>query len=163
MGCDIHLFIEYRGKDSEYWWNFGGKFNLSRDYYMFARLAGVRAYGEEIKPIADRRGLPQNIGWKTKDENRYFIINDDEERDDSRQVKRTDAERWVRDGLSQYEEEHWVTDPDWHSHSWLTSNEFEKCVNSFDDVNAEYKAILASLRCFEQEGYETRVVFWFDN
>lgn len=163
MGCDIHLFIEYKRKDGNNWTNFGEKFRLDRDYRMFAMLAGVRAYGDEIKPISESRGLPDNIAWKTRDNNRFYILGEDEEVDGDRQVTRSKADSWVKSGASQYEDKNHVTHPDWHSHSWLTNSEYETCVNSFEDVDTDYKAVLAASKCLEDHGYDVRIVFWFDN
>lgn len=164
MGCDIHLFVEYKRQDFESanWWSFGEQFRLDRDYRMFAKMANVRNYWvDQITPISKPRGLPEDIGWRAKDENRLYIV--DREEAGEHEATRVNAERWVKNGYSQYDGDSWVTHPDWHSHSWLTSDEFEECVNSLENVSVEYKAVLSVLRCFESDGQITRVVFWFDN
>lgn len=161
MGCDIHLFIEYKTPNYDSWMGFGEQFRLDRDYSMFCRMAGVRQYGDEIKPITEPRGIPTDLGWKANDENRLFIVDRDEAGES--EATRDQAERWVKSGCSKMDGENYVTHPDWHSHSWLTSDEYETCVNTFSDISVEYKAVLAALRCFEAAGHQTRVVFWFDN
>jgi hypothetical protein len=163
MGCDIHLYIEHKHKDSEIgWWrSFGGEHRLDRDYGMFARMANVRNYGNGITPIFKPRGLPSDISWEAKDGNRILIIDSDEAGE--KEVTREQAERWVNSGSSKLDGGFHVTNPDWHSHSWLTSQEFEQCIDSFDSASTDYKAVLAVMRSFESEGEVTRLVFWFDN
>lgn len=69
MGCDIHIEIEYRNKagvwqpvyiEPQARWLIE-----QRDYRAFARLAGVRNYGN-VTPIAAGRGLPGDIHPTTK-------------------------------------------------------------------------------------------------
>jgi len=68
MGCDIHAMIE---RKSEYsWWINSGDPGLSRDYELFAVLAGVRN-DNDIKPISEPRGLPERVtdvfeSWSSK-------------------------------------------------------------------------------------------------
>ena len=160
MGCDIHLYIEHKDPEWSGWFSFGGQYILDRDYRMFTRMAGVR--GIKTDAVAEPRGLPADTSYQVKDDNRLYI-SDERIEDDIRQTTREQAERWVRQGSSQYDGTDYVTDPDWHSHSWLTAAEFEQCINSFREVSNEYKAVLAVLKCFESHGEQTRVVFWFDN
>lgn len=162
MGCDIHLFIEYKqdGQSLLGWWAFGGEHRLDRDYRLFARMAGVRNYWDAV-PISNPRDLPDDASWQVKDKNRLLIV--DNEEAGEREATREQAERWVKSGSSKYDGDRYVTHPDWHSHSWLSADEFEACLNSFESVSAEYKAVLAALRCFESDVQVTRVVFWFDN
>jgi hypothetical protein len=113
------------------------------------------------------------------------------------------AEGWVKSGSSTFINNNegkptWVTQPDWHSHSWLTTSEFENVLNKYLELESgwykerveehnkmvereniqpdswayappsindepEYQVVLASLKRFEELGYDARVVFWFDN
>lgn len=72
------------------------------------------------------------------------------------------AEQWVRDGRAQYREQHWVTHPDWHTHSWLTAAEYREALRRCQ-VWCEYKVLGTILDSFEEQGFDARVVFWFDN
>ena len=51
MGCDIHLYIEYKSKKTEFdgydygWQSFGGRINHGRNYAMFSLMANDRKYG----------------------------------------------------------------------------------------------------------------------
>lgn len=52
MGCNSHTYIEYRSKESkDYWFSLLQHQVDSRDYLLYAKMAGVRNYNE-ITPIA---------------------------------------------------------------------------------------------------------------
>lgn len=102
MGCDIHIFVEYKIDDT---WYDGDYYMPTRDfsktgrryermeifpgrcYDLFGLLAGVRG---NVKPIKSPKGLP-------KDCNKGIKI---------------EAEKW---------------DSDAHNHSWYTLRELIKC------------------------------------
>jgi hypothetical protein len=158
MGCDIHAYMEYR-KAPGRWHSFGERVNPGRNYTLFARLNGVRGEGE---PVAPERGFPEDAGFYALDDNTLFVTEDG---DGERYCTLEDARRWTKNPLVKIHDR--IPDPDWHSHSWVTPDELEKALNA-DDVKArgdepEYKAILAALRSFEKDGYDARLVFWFDN
>jgi len=162
MGCDIHAYIEYKyDKDSNYWNAFGGQFRFGRSYDMFAKMAGVRSYGS-ITPITEPRGMPEHPAWHSKMDNQLFVTDSDEHEEGT--CPRSLAERWVAIGAGKYidEDKTYVTHPDCHSNSWLTTEEFAKAFKK-TDPGPEYKAALAAMRSFEKSGYEARLVFWFDN
>lgn len=62
MGCDIHAHVEIKvdGK-----WHHYNHPDIGRNYWLFARMANVRNDGS-IKPIAEPRGLPEDITFTTK-------------------------------------------------------------------------------------------------
>ncbi len=62
MGCDIHTHLEIKidGK-----WHHDSSPSISRNYDLFAKMAGVRAYGNSIVPISKPRGTPQDISAVT--------------------------------------------------------------------------------------------------
>ena len=98
MGCDIHMFVEVKQKDNDWWQSFDAIFPYpyyhpenaptrynkqftdepynDRNYDLFSALAGVRngyAFagcdtGDAIKPIQDPRGLPDNVSDEVKKE-----------------------------------------------------------------------------------------------
>lgn len=166
MGCDIHLFIEYRSKTGTGWRNLGAQFRLGRHYGVFSALAGVRNYGGEISPVATPRGVPSDIGSSTREGYLCFVCQNPNS--DGREVTRERAAQWVETGSSNWVGEHHVTNPDAHSGSWLTGNEFERAINFtlegkiIRDTD-DYQAVLAAMRSLENSGYEVRTVFWFDN
>ena len=175
MGCDIHLYIEYRSKNAantdQYWQSFGQRTNPGRNYFMFALLANVRNYDELPVPYA-LRGMPDDAGYDSGYDNRLYISNEFDEHT----VTMERAEQWVKSGSSKFinnerGEPTWVTHPDWHSHSWLTTNEYENVINLYlaqpfakpFGLEPRYQVVLASMKAFEQLGYDARIVFWFDN
>lgn len=162
MGCDIHCYIEYeKGQD---WLSFGGRINPGRYYAIFETMAGVR--GDQSKALIQPRGIPENIGFTAKHDNLLYIT----ETECEGYVSKAKADRYVRECGSKYIRDsqgvnRWVTHPDWHTHSWLTTDEFEKAIKTakcFGDA-PEYSAIIAAMRSFDIQGYPARLVFWFDN
>ena len=146
--------------------NLGSQFRLGRHYGVFASLAGVRNYGDEIKPVSAPRGVPENLGYATKEDYLCYVCDDPSE--DSHQTDREHAERWVASGSSKWADERHVTDPDAHSASWLTPDEFEAAINceiegKLISDTEDYQAVLAAMRSLESTGHEVRTVFWFDN
>lgn len=169
MGCDIHMYVEYKRKDQEHYCNFGGRINPGRNYYLFGLLCkGIRSDLNEGLP---EKGLPDKLAWASRSDSQLYIT-DAGEADD--ECSRENAERWVANGSSTYtdEEKKSVTHPDWHSHSWVTYEEFKQQYDIFNAkrqeegstyTEPEYDALLAALKSFHDEGYDTRIVFWFDN
>lgn len=210
MGCDIHLYIEYRSKKVEHdgvkdsWLDFGGRINPGRNYALFALMAGVRDYTNKIQLMVPPRGMPEDPAYTSRNDNQIYIS--ENEFSGERTVTMERAKGWVERGNSQFifgksgdqDKPIWVTDPDAHTHSWLTTGEFETIFNkylelesgwhkeridehnkyikendikndswTFDppsmNIGPEYQAVLASMKRFEELGYDARIVFWFDN
>lgn len=165
MGCDIHIFIEFRKKgDMDQWRSFGKEVDGDRNYRMFALMAGVRG---DATPIAAQRGMPADVGWTAKDANELYIHDGDEKANNY--VTSEVAAKYVASRSSIYINDsqgnpRWVTHPDWHSHSWLTPDELEKAIKSCEyGSGIQYHVILAALREYEKNGYKSRIVFFFDN
>ncbi len=99
MGCDIHAMIEakyhYRYAKDMWSWQSCGELHIGRSYSLFAKLAGVRNYNDEVTPIAEPRF--ENINDETHDETCSDTF-----------------KRWVLD-----------MGGDGHSHSWVTLDELE--------------------------------------
>jgi hypothetical protein len=62
MGCDIHLHIEVKINGT---WHHWGAPDIKRSYTLFALMAGVRSY-DDIKPIVEPRGLPEDLTELTR-------------------------------------------------------------------------------------------------
>lgn len=110
MGCDIHMYVEYKAKQKEVDTWFSGDYfkpnryydgknddeskferielHGSRNYSLFSTLAGVRDYTESMIPVSEEKGMPD------------------------------DCCQYVKD---QYE----IWDGDGHTHSWLTLKELK--------------------------------------
>ena len=141
MGCDIHLYIEYKSKDGydPAWQGFGGNINPGRNYAMFALMADVRnCYSDGKLPVlVERRGMPDDAGYTATDDNRIYIS----ETKSEDYVSMETANRWVKSGSSKFINDKdgnpiWVTNPDAHSHSWLTTSEFESVINKYLELEA---------------------------
>jgi hypothetical protein len=167
MGCDIHCYIQSK-TDYDYVQGFGGRINPGRNYIMFGLMADVR-YDSNYnrKP----RGMPDRVSWQILVDYMKYI--DETESDDN--VSREVAQRWVSYGSKLHidyntttddiKEAKWVTNPDWHSHSYLSTEEFEDCINGYESgseykLDDRYYAILAAMKAL---GPTAQLVFWFDN
>lgn len=177
MGCDIHAYVEY-SDDGKYWKSLTDNAG-ERDYVMFGVLAGVRY--EEGK-LFDPKGLPEgDLSSKTRAAYWRHVVPEKhpEYADWEGWVSRENAERWVSAGYSKPDYEDGVlkrvSDPDGHSHSWLTSVELSQAIDHYRSViggvwpSMKGKAptlwlmILAAMQAAEANGAKSRVVFWFDN
>ena len=159
MGCDIHVFLEKRNKETNKWEhltlykkNYDDKLEPAsvfdgRNYYLFGLLAGVRGF---VEPLVDPRGIP--------------------------------------DDLSDYVAEEWKSwDGDAHTPTWYDFCEldaYERSINSkrnapavdddeyddYDYANRGFVYFMGNIRCvldaywmWYPEPHEVRVIMWFDN
>lgn len=172
MGCDIHLYIEYKlpSWEDDRWASLGGgNWHPGRDYSMFSIMANVRAYvknGEGLtffKP----RGRPEGMGYLSSMDDRLYISKERPEDDGNTSPER--AERWIKQNPElKCEDPRWVYHPDWHSHSHLTAEEFDQVMVEYvkrytAEPGIGYKVIQSSLKTLVDNGYMARLVFWFDN
>lgn len=160
-------------------------------------MAGVRDYWDGECTFAQPRGIPEKTSCRF-DDSYYFFVPEQSDPcscGEDHSVKRERAEKWVADGSSVWRDEkkRFVSDPDAHSESWLSTDEFAKCLRLyafgtfleqakqlftkprefFQDLPYrrkwgfihydEYRAVLAAMRALEKEGKEARIVFYFDN
>lgn len=162
MGCDIHGYIEYEKfvmQDGTVYRSCIGQNLGDRDYSMFGFLAGVRRDGCIFEP----RGIPDNLSFTVKGAYYLFVV--DGETDSEGMTSRENADRWVNSGISEYIEKDRITHPDWHTASWLTTEEFEQVLKAreqdteYGNVDQEWYAILAAMKVLKN----ARFVFWFDN
>lgn len=168
MGCDIHCYIEYGGREDSDCRGFGGCINPGRNYTIFGYLAGVRGEG---RPVVSPRGVPSQMGYVAIMDNQLSIRDSPGTIDSEGYVTPEKAAEWVKDGSSTYllrdDKPYAVTHPDHHTHSWVTPDEWEEAIrltHREDNYSLpEYEAILAILHSFEAQGFKARVVFWFDN
>ena len=166
MGCDIHAFIDFNKPGEDWCQCFSDELSLDRDYAVFAKLAGVRNHGDEIVPISEPRGLPQNVSWTVSGEDNLFVVEKDE--NESGTCTKEQADGWVARGISKYKDEKHISNPDHHSHSWVSLQEYEKALSELSGIikyklAVEYFAVLSAMKTIAENGYEVRLVFWFDN
>lgn len=188
MGCDVHFYVEYtykdklevynkaiengeKPKDSVFWRCFGSRMNPGRNYSLFGILSkGVRGYNNKG---FDARGLPShdNLGFYAMDDSRLFITGSGEGDNVCTLETALDWQKRLNCKIYYNNENKatFVDNPDHHSHSWLTTKEFEKALRIYKteekfDSPVEYAALLSAMKTLEKSGhYVARVVFWFDN
>lgn len=166
MGCDIHLFIEYRNsKKARRWESLSFReMDLHRNYRTFAAMAGVMLRDDSNVDFQPPRGLPKGCSNWVRGRNELLVV-DRNIHIGGGEVSRADAEAWINRGLSKCTnaDRAYITHPDWHSHSWLSPDEYQRALEAAENPLPDYRAVLAALRSLEQSGCEARVVFWFDN
>lgn len=132
MGCDIHLHVEVKIKGK--WEHYNNPY-ISRNYRLFAKMAGVRAEKYD-EPIAQPRGLPADLSLVTQ----------------------FDATYWGEDGHSHS----WLSDAEAGEAQKTEEREhppiFGYLFGSYIDSYIKYPD-----EQLNEMGYEAaRVVFWFD-
>ncbi len=164
MGCDIHAYIEYgpssveRELGTKQWVGFFGAIHLDRDYHLFAALSDTRNDGE-IEPVCEPRGLPATLSSWVEAENTLLVS--ESEKNEPGCTPKDRAEQWVEGGSSQWVDakRSRITHPDWHSHSWVSAEEFEEAMRRAKCKSPVARAALASMR----ELPNGVLVFWYDN
>ena len=169
MGCNSHTYIEYRRKEykKDSWSSLLHHEVDSRNYPLYAKMADVRNYyGEKITPIAPLRGFPEDAGYAAK-RDYYLRINDElAAKEYDGYVSSEQASTWVSEGISFFPPDgsNRISHPDWHSASWLTGDEFCSAVRETASDDIYWTAIAAMVDSVNKtDGFECRVVFWFDN
>lgn len=169
MGCDIHMYVEYKRKDSDYFSDFGGRINPGRNYWMFGILAGVRSDANNLFPP---KGIPDDLAYASR--NDYLEYISENANDDNDFVTLETAQKYETYGKKIINNREgkptWVEHPDWHTPTWLTVDEYEKCMEEYNANDTaikyrepEYEAVLAAMKKLSEFGGEVRIVFWFDN
>lgn len=168
MGCNSHTYIEYRRKEykGEDWISLLHHEVDERHYPLYAKMAGVRNYGDQITPIAPPRGFPEDAGYAAK--RNYYRRIDDKLASEMKDgfVSSDNAARWISQGVSSFrpDDVNYISDPDAHSASWLTAAEFSEAVREVASDDVYWMAVLAMVESVANtDGFECRVVFWFDN
>lgn len=205
MGADIHLYVEYTDKKTleeekngklngrgepikAYWRDLGGRINPGRNYWMFGILSkGVRV---DTENAFEPKGIPDFHSLAYASRNDYTLYISDKEDDEGKYTTLEKAIKWASSEYYRSElyyrnptddKPTWVSSPDWHSASWLTTEEYEKAIQIYKDkcmeaykddpeynpieegILPEYEAMLAAMKSLESNGMVSRVVFWFDN
>ncbi len=169
MGCDIHCYVEYKSNGQYTSW--GGRINPGRDYGVFGVMAGVRGGG----CLYSARGVPDDMSYRASSDYMIYVLPTPEEAAEwsaagDRAVDAATADEWVASGSSSEVPSggstRRITGPDWHTPSWLTADELEKCLDRTaavrggkDPVEVGWKAMMAAMKTLPG----ARVVFWFDN
>lgn len=181
VGCDIHAYLEEHvytfDEDGKEQWHTFASFRPSRDYTIFALMAGVRdgwgfvENGFNFEP----KGLPENVSWGVEKANTYYVQEEGQElllEEGEKSCVRKRAEEWVKEGRSKWVADDRITDPDYHSHSWLSKEELEEVLRRVPEEGGqsrlfdEIKAIIVTMEALEEKPGKkksSRLVFWFDS
>jgi hypothetical protein len=165
VGTGIHVMIEYEMeiRGNFVWQDFSNPY-LQRDYGMFSLMAKVRGSNENS---FNPRGFPEDASIGSRHSYYFFIIDDNEiEHLQSGLISKETAKKFIEMGSVDVGDR-LISNIDYHSASWLTTGEFEKCIDMHRDlhysIHVNYLAVLASMKEFEKHGSNCRLVFWFDN
>src|SRR3990167_4899571 len=184
MGCDIHCYVEYKPigcdpLDPLRWWPFCDRINPGRNYTLFGHIAGVRSEGP---PVVEPRDVPSDMAWRA-DQDYWINIDVNGQFPDaegwcaphraqqyaaggsilagsyiptSRTTTTSVGERLTVLLSEEYRGQPTkVSHPDWHHHTWLTVEEFEKAMRasvegetpeSYHPPGVEYWALLAAMK-----------------
>lgn len=167
MGCDIHIFVEYRefGRTGRWRSLAEGEMRGDRDYEMFSALAGVRGDGPAPK------GLPDDLSSQAFRATTLFVAEYGGRFDGATSPQR--AAEWIKSGLSKVAQTDGsgnivrVTHPDLHSHSWSSRDELDRAIAALRAQHAPvpmfYVVLSDILASLSRSGCESRIVYWFDN
>lgn len=160
MGCDIHAYIEHAADDrrigdgSLWWQDFGGRINPGRDYDLFGHLAGVRCNG--VTPVAPVRGYPEDAALAADEDNFVRIHYGEEDLAEEGECTPETATKWHNSYGAPYKPHEegtppkFIQSPDWHTHSWVTPDEFELAIQR---AETDHRVELAAMKeRYVQEG-----------
>ena len=180
MGCDIHAYLEYKKKVENSYWMCFSRVNITREYSLFGSLSkGVRT---NIEGGLLPRGIPSDLSYVAEKDYTLVVVPDDEYGDGfGWSCSESDANSWMESGISRRwygsfslpGDDSWtVTHPDWHSASWAEKKDLEIAYKAYqntvlpeylDGKNIPLEVIIAAMVAYEQNGYYSRLVYWFDN
>ena len=141
MGCDIHGFLEWKRFKGDDGWFILGIPPDDRWYDTFAVLAGVRNYVEGLEPIAEKRGVPDDASYETKEE----------------------VEKWGVDGHSHT----WLTIDDIDNYDWnqVVTDRDGVQVRASMLLTPNWVAFINYMRELSRihGKNKVRLIIWFDN
>ncbi len=136
MGCDIHEYLERKKGNGE--WSCVEEHcnNLCRNYSFFSLLAGVRMDEHSRGEHLEPKGFPEDACIDAK-KHYYFDLE--------------------------------LAEPNWgyYAPSWVTTEELEWVVKQYcrgeSADGCDFYDLLQVMKKYEANGYDCRLVFWFDN
>lgn len=195
MGCDVHLMVEYDaasaggrsdlvsrplrsgpfGPDAVVYALSYGVIDVARNYALFGALAGVRSAGD-VSPLIPPRGFPSNCSAAVFGQFHLYVLDRSEgERLWQPGIWREQAKALVEQGkavalgVREPGEPEAITNPGYHSASWLTRDEILRCLRHADfnpaDFCVGFRIVLDALRTLDDEygAGHSRIVFAFDS
>jgi hypothetical protein len=175
MGADIHAHIEVvrlitltdtTATITEYF----AQVSIARDYTLFEVLAGIRHNPQLAQSLASTgkaKGFPPNISSAVHSAITYQIDDELSEFEVDGYCSAREAQSWVAEGASRYDDENraTVTDPDIHTASFMTAKELERANEAYRQITGQphYKinAVIAAMTALNNDTCESRFVFWF--
>src|SRR5947207_2198049 len=134
MGADIHGFLEYRVGDR--WFGVDDGWHPGRDYELFPLLANVRGQGALYPP----RGMPRDAFDLVPHKYLTPVLETDADVEafewhtrDAAVTRRQAQESTAHGHAEWWDEAHrFISEPDWHTPSWLATAEFRAVVAHHD-------------------------------
>jgi hypothetical protein len=168
MSTELYFQIEARNAGRRRWWHLG-RIRLSQDHLLFELLAGGWSastpdlHVECLVP----KGLPHDVTELSLKEGSFTVDDDAARLEIPDTCSRAAADEWANDGRSRYIHNGYaVTRPEFHSHSWVTIDEFRLVRDRYrssggkNDIPA-LNSVVAMMESLANDGIETRAVFWF--
>jgi hypothetical protein len=159
MGCDIHAYIDVANTLEDGYENVSSfaKLDISRDYWLFGLLANVRVNPTDLgtKLLVEPRGLPKRLSHQVEADYLRYVLADGEAIEESGCCHKSDADRWVKSGSSEWygEGQRRVTDPDAHSMSYLYVFELKAVQEQYSKLIDDNDVIYLRANDVIPEGY----------
>lgn len=165
MGCDIHLRVQARREDGSWHevpatelgslWSYDGDYSKeparSRNYWLFARLAGVRNDSRGVEPLFADRGCPEDLApTPLHSANELAAAEDPQSPDYDPDYAASIREQEV----SHPDWDGWEHQPDYHSHTWATLAELLAADWTMPGRYDEYAVSPDVYRRVRDDGYE---------
>ena len=139
MGTDIHAYIEFTNPEEQIEGEEEeveclAKVELPRSYELFTAMADVRPDVVAERGETIKPFQPKGIP---------LIIS------------------WMAE--EEYIEEDGAICPDWHTPSWLSTDELKIAYKESQCQLAEVEAVIAAMEALDRHRFSARLTFWFDN
>lgn len=180
MGCDIHRYVEYKRKKDIHWKSTPISGLGTQNYTLFGFLEeGIREnHNPEKYYIHEALGLPDDIGFYAE-EDFYLTVNDEYINDDrciSVEKANEYINKWpylkiIKNNKGEILK---IQNPNWYGMTYINFEEFNRIIESFkryliDNNIFDYyipTSVLATyhyMKTYNDRGYDTRMVYWFDS
>jgi hypothetical protein len=183
MHPNLYMSLEYRpiaSRPNRDWCFFLRLPDMGSYNTLFA-LLGCDSYkvdSSEIDPqdCLTIKGFPDDVVDESINEDAYVVNNEAVESDigdlvETRFCSTEEAQSWVDSGQSQFLHDGYfpkgkVTDPECYCQSWASYEEFTNLVENVKKHDSRLihilNAFLAAMTSLQQDGYMTRVVYYFE-
>lgn len=147
--------------------------DLGCDWVLFTLLGHEVENSEiDLQDCHGVRGFPPDVADTSISEDAYTIDDESSESDigdildDVRFCSEQESKSWVDSGVSRFiNEGYQVTDPECYGQSWASYEEFANIVANAKKNESHLiqflRAFLAAMTSLQEDGYTTRVIYWF--